>query len=98
MAVRATRLFFQNMQCNGKIFTFVLLSSYVSERLKNYNVEQTKLEPTNCLDIAKCEFLLLENKTFDNFNQIHANKYYVTYFFDKFLSWVLVTNYFSQIL
>ena len=89
MAVRATRLFIQNMQCNGKIFTFVLLSSCVSEiLLKSYNVEQTKLEPANCLDIIKYEFLFLEIKTFDNFNQIHA-------IFDIFLSWVMVANYFS---
>ena len=52
--------------------------TYVSERLKNYNVEQIRLEPTNCLDVMKYEFHFLESKTFDNFNQIHANKYYVS--------------------
>ena len=70
--------------------------TYVSERLKNYNVEQTRLEPTNCPDVMKYEFHFLESKTFDNFNQIHANKYYICYYFFKFLFWVMVTNHFSQ--
>ena len=63
---------------------------YVSERLKNHNVEQTKLEPTNCLDEIKYEFLLLWNKTLDNLDQIHA------IFIDQFLSWFMVANSSSQ--
>ena len=60
------------------LYSYVFMClAYVSERLKDYNAEQTKLEPTNCLGIIEYEFLFMEDKTFGNFNQIHANFFFL---------------------
>ena len=75
MAVRATRLFlFKTCNAMVKYYNNCIFSK-VSERLKNYYVEQTNLEPTNFLDIIKYEFLFLEKKpstTSTKFMQINT--------------------------